>query len=51
MTVSNQSWRGTSSDPGKTVETRDCNPGEFMVGFRGKSGDWMDSLEVLCRRF
>jgi hypothetical protein len=34
VTISNLSWRGTATDPGKPIETRDCNPGEFLVGFK-----------------
>ncbi|HKP61638.1 MAG TPA: hypothetical protein VJV78_33135 [Polyangiales bacterium] len=49
--TSSLAWRGTDWDPGAPFEVRTCPSGEFMVGARVNSGDWVDSVEVHCRRF
>lgn len=39
---------GGGARPGGGGTTFDCPPGEFVIGFNGRKGDWIDALGVIC---
>lgn len=35
---------------GRSVRA-DCEPGSYVVGFKGRAGDWMDQISIVCGRW
>jgi hypothetical protein len=39
---------GGGARPGGGGVSLDCPPGQFVIGFNGRKGDWIDALGVIC---
>jgi hypothetical protein len=42
---------GYTGGSGGNAFTDMCGPNEYVMGVKGRAGDWLDSIQIYCRRY